>query len=72
MEFVESLEDTLHVRTVHLHHQAPPNAPFHHTKAVNVKLSGDGTKDCMWLILHSHDSNQYTQVRRTTHFPTKN
>ena len=45
MEFVvqQSLEDTLRVRTVHLHHQAPPNPPIYCTKAVNVKLSGDGT-----------------------------
>ena len=40
----QSLEDTLRVRTVHLHHQAPPNAPIYCTKAVNVKHSGDGTK----------------------------
>ena len=38
-----SLEDMLHVRTVHLHQQAPPNTPFYHTKTVNGKLSEGGT-----------------------------
>ena len=38
-EVQRSLEDMLHVRTVHLHQQAPPNAPFYRTKTVNVKLS---------------------------------
>ena len=43
----QSLEDTLRVKTVHLHQLAPPNVPFYHTKAVIVKLSGDGNKNCM-------------------------
>ena len=32
----QSLKGTFHVRTVHLHQLAPPNATFWHTKAVNV------------------------------------
>ena len=59
--FQQSVEDMLHVRTVYLHQQAPPNVPFYHTKAVNVKLSGDGTniRHRLHVVnLHSHYSQR--------------